>query len=86
MFTFDQTRDLTDVIRAQPLASTYFHPTTGRSHPLVSHTGHFSEWRLAFGSGNMLSDYSNFERDLRDNAALRSKGSRSVTGYLVVSS
>lgn len=49
------------MIRAQPFTSDDLHSTAGRSHPIVPCTGRFFDGRLAFGSGNMLPDCSNFE-------------------------
>ena len=74
------------MIRAQPVTSTYLHSIARRSHSLVPCIKHFSEWRLTFGSGDMLPDCSNFKRGPGDDADFGSECSGSVTGRVIVDS
>lgn len=71
------------MIRVQPIISTYLHFIAGRSHSIISRVERFPEWRLTFGSGNMLPHRSDFKRGLDHDAALQPKCSGSVTGRLV---
>lgn len=73
----------TDTIRVQPVTSTCLHSNTGRSRSIVPCIERFPEWRLTFGSGNMLPDRSNFKRGPGHDAALRPESSGSVTGRFI---